>query len=387
MAETCDLCDSAALELAYVPEATRRGLSIHICNHCGLVQSLPRIDRTTREVANVSSGADWGNVRYGKGFRTAAHSALFGSLGLLGHPRILDVGANRGSFIDAALAAWPNTRITAIEPDGRVTAPYEGRANVTLLRRRIEEAPFEPGTFDLIYSSHTLEHLKSPRATLLEHAKALAPGGRLLLEVPDISIIGSHDIVEEWFIDKHLTHFSGGTLCTALAAADLEIVRGPIATGREYLTVIAKPSGMRPAPVAADPAEVLRAHRLINDYQAQRSANVGALKAAAATLMAERGRVVVWGAGRLFDALVRVGGLDPRTLSGLIDEGLRATHTNERHGLKLLAADDLASAGPDLVVIASRSFASEIQTKAKRLAPTARFVTFSELIEQSSRAA
>ena len=52
------------------PEGSGRGLKIHLCRHCGLVQSLPRIDRAPRRSAAVSSGADWGNVRYGKGFRT-----------------------------------------------------------------------------------------------------------------------------------------------------------------------------------------------------------------------------------------------------------------------------------------------------------------------------
>jgi hypothetical protein len=33
------------------------------------VQSLPRIDHAPRRAASVSADADWGNVRYGKGFR------------------------------------------------------------------------------------------------------------------------------------------------------------------------------------------------------------------------------------------------------------------------------------------------------------------------------
>ena len=56
---------------AYAPERSTRGLKVYLCRHCGLVQSLPRIDRTRqRHAAAVSGGADWGNVRYGKGFRT-----------------------------------------------------------------------------------------------------------------------------------------------------------------------------------------------------------------------------------------------------------------------------------------------------------------------------
>ena len=64
---------SNSLTFAYQPEGSTRGLKVYLCRHCGLVQSTPRIDRTQkRHAAAVSGGADWGNVRYGKGFRTQA---------------------------------------------------------------------------------------------------------------------------------------------------------------------------------------------------------------------------------------------------------------------------------------------------------------------------
>src|SRR3954465_1571194 len=67
----CDLCGATSLAQVYKPERSTRGLQIYLCRHCGLVQSLPRIDRmASRNQATVSQGADWGNVRYGKGFRT-----------------------------------------------------------------------------------------------------------------------------------------------------------------------------------------------------------------------------------------------------------------------------------------------------------------------------
>jgi SAM-dependent methyltransferase len=386
MSETCDLCGKPELEFAYQPEDTQRALSAHICTHCGLVQSLPRQDSAPRAEVSISSGADWGNLRYGKGFRIEAHKALFAALGLPVRPRILDVGANRGAFIEAALATWPDAQITAVEPDERVIAAYAARPQVQLINKRIEACDFTTDSFDLIYSSHTLEHLASPRATLQQHFAALSDRGQLLLEVPDIAILGSPDIVEEWFIDKHLAHFSGATLASLLSVTGFDIVRGPIATAHEHLTVIARKDHAPLKPAVADPTEVRRARALIAAYRAARTANAAALKIAARALNADKGRIVVWGAGRLFDALVRVGGFRPSALAGLIDEGLRA-HCHEHHGLPLLPADELGRAAPDLVVIASRSFAAEIEGRAKELAPNARILTFSQLIERSRRAA
>src|ERR1700742_3981420 len=114
----CDFCGKDSLKFAYQPEGSTRGLKVYLCNHCGLVQSLPRIDRTeARHDAAVSGGADWGNVRYGKGFCTQAtmdalahHAKLDTSLALL------DVGSNRGSFAKAFLNAAPKASLTAVEP-------------------------------------------------------------------------------------------------------------------------------------------------------------------------------------------------------------------------------------------------------------------------------
>jgi hypothetical protein len=67
----CDFCRREALSAVYKPDGTTRGLTVMLCGHCGLIQSTPRIARTAgRQGAAVSGGADWGNVRYGKGFRT-----------------------------------------------------------------------------------------------------------------------------------------------------------------------------------------------------------------------------------------------------------------------------------------------------------------------------
>src|SRR5262245_46572305 len=121
MTETCDSCRASALELAYEPVGTTRGLKVYICGQCGLVQSLPRADRAPRRGAAVSSGADWGNVRYGKGFRTEACLSLLGLHADLRAPlRVLDVGSNRGSFAHAFLKRAASATITCVEPDERV---------------------------------------------------------------------------------------------------------------------------------------------------------------------------------------------------------------------------------------------------------------------------
>lgn len=54
--------------------------------------------------------------------------------------------------------------------------------------------PIESSDFDLVYSSHTLEHLSTPAIenTLSECFRVLKPGGTLRIEVPDMDLIMNH---------------------------------------------------------------------------------------------------------------------------------------------------------------------------------------------------
>jgi SAM-dependent methyltransferase len=66
--------------------------------------------------------------------------------------------------------------------------------------------PFETGSVDLLYASHVLEHLPHNRipSVLKEWRRVLAPGGRLLVAVPDLQLIARMLIEREgWFTPPH----------------------------------------------------------------------------------------------------------------------------------------------------------------------------------------
>src|SRR5262249_41050323 len=159
----CELCRRETLESVYKPESSVRGLTVHLCRYCGLVQSMPRADRATRAPAAVSSGADWGNVRYGKGFRTqACLDALSGRVDLDRDLWVLDVGSNRGSFAKSFLASAPKSHLVAVEPDERFAASCAELPRTELINARIEETALETERFDVVHSCHTIEHLAHP---------------------------------------------------------------------------------------------------------------------------------------------------------------------------------------------------------------------------------
>jgi len=388
MNDNCELCQRAALEPIYKPEKSTRGLTVYLCSVCGLLQSLPRIDRAERAPPAVSAGADWGNVRYGKGFRTQiAVEALRRHRDFANDFSVLDVGSNRGSFARAFLNAAPQARLIAVEPDERVAANCAGLERTHLIRERIENVALETSRFDAIHSCHTIEHLIHPARTLADHHRTLKLGGILVLDAPNTTLLASDDIVEEWFIDKHLYHFSETTLTRMLEASGFTILEKPDRHDRSNLFYVAKKNGKTPSNSGIDLDEVEYTRDLIATYVANRARNLAALTAVATELLqlAPR-RVAMWGAGRLFDSLVTHGKFDATSLAILVDKHLKA-HVGERHGCTLTGPEDLADAKPGVVVVMSRDFASEIAQEVNRLTPGAEIILYTDLMSRARAAA
>jgi SAM-dependent methyltransferase len=382
---SCDQCGHDDLAFAYAAEPSTRGLKVYLCRHCGLVQSLPRIARTQRRDAMaVSSGADWGNVRYGKGFRTTQAMQALGAFVSFEVPlKLLDVGSNRGSFTQAFLDAAPQASVTAVEPDERYADLCAGLPRTRLVQKRIENTSFEDASFDIVHSCHTIEHLAEPFAALKDHARVLKEDGLLVIDAPNIVLIGGNDILEEWFIDKHLFHFSHITLSRMIEAAGFTIIAHPDPDDAINLLYVARKTGSTKTHFAVDAAEVAHAEALLQAYGRTRAANLAAMADAAAEINGLAGkRVALWGAGRLFDSLVLAGGFDPKRLSLLIDAHLAAL-VPERHGVKPVLPSALTQTPVDVIVIMSRGFAAEIVAQARALAPNAEIILYADLLARA----
>jgi SAM-dependent methyltransferase len=95
--------------------------------------------------------------------------------------RVLDLGC--GSGYGAASLARAHRRVVALDrarPDpAQRAAPHFVRADVAAL-------PFAAGSFELVLSFQVIEHLADPAPYLSGIARALAPGGLLLLTTPNL---------------------------------------------------------------------------------------------------------------------------------------------------------------------------------------------------------
>lgn len=66
-----------------------------------------------------------------------------------------------------------------------------------------------PETFQFVYSSHTLEHVRDPRATLKRWWELIRPGGYLVVQVPDEDLYEQGQFPSTWNPD-HKSTFAVG---------------------------------------------------------------------------------------------------------------------------------------------------------------------------------
>jgi SAM-dependent methyltransferase len=142
-------------------------------------------------------------------------------LALLGPPAgaLLDVGAGRGRFVASARAAGWNA--TGIEPSPREPAEH-------VIAVALEEAQVAPGSVQAITLWHVLEHVEDPEAALRRLRGWLAPGGTLLVGVPNLASVQARAGGARWYhldLPRHRTHFTARGLEILLDRCGFELVR------------------------------------------------------------------------------------------------------------------------------------------------------------------
>jgi SAM-dependent methyltransferase len=142
-------------------------------------------------------------------------------LGRLAEPgaRVLDAGAGQGRFVAAARRAGYDAQ--GLEPSRRGIERGAARG-VQLIPARIEQAEIEHGSLDAVSLWHVLEHVDRPAAALARIADWLAPGGGLLLGVPNLGSWQAHLGAARWFhldVPRHRTHFTVAGVTSLLTRA------------------------------------------------------------------------------------------------------------------------------------------------------------------------
>jgi SAM-dependent methyltransferase len=198
--------------------------SVVRCRDCHLVYTSPRPSAETihgfyddykphrncgmssREIALAPS-------RFGKRhFWQAYHPQRDGLPPTRGN-RLLDFGCGGGAFLQRMYRqGW---QVVGLDTCPRVVEDIRANLRLPALVGTLPHPELSPGSFDAVTMWHSLEHVHRPLETLREAWQVLAPGGKLVLGVPNV-----HSAPRRWFgpawygwsLPHHLSHFSPATL-------------------------------------------------------------------------------------------------------------------------------------------------------------------------------
>jgi 2-polyprenyl-3-methyl-5-hydroxy-6-metoxy-1,4-benzoquinol methylase len=220
---TCPACASNAAS----PSFDKDGFTYVRCTGCGLVyiSPIPQVEALEHEYDQLSTDYFLDERRLAIDEYTERHDREVRLLRRVGaRGRLLDVGCATGSFMMAA------KRIGFTEIHGIDVAA----ASVEVARRRGFDAVagdfsghmFGADCFDVVSMWNTLEHLPNPFTFATEAWRVLAPGGYLVVSMPNFDSLSVALLRRRYryIALEHLNYFTPRTLTTLLTRAGFRVV-------------------------------------------------------------------------------------------------------------------------------------------------------------------
>jgi len=187
------------------------------CARCGVATTTPWPSDEQLSAAY----ADWYRPKSGRfsGLGDKVLRRTRSALAVRLHPilpagPVLDVGAGDGTLVEAFVR------------HGRQAVGLEPHASGPRIRNaEVEEMD---GTWSAVIFWHSLEHLRQPGRALSHAAALLAPGGMLVVAVPNATSLQARAFGDSWLaldLPRHLVHLSPPALLSALEALGLRVER------------------------------------------------------------------------------------------------------------------------------------------------------------------
>ena len=372
----CQVCGSKQADEVYVREfetvsfgrLTRR---LHLCPGCGFLYASPRpgpgaLDYHYRR-SDKGSGAIWHARGEGsRHHRLTAYRRDFIERHIRGIApgRVLDVGCSQGDLLAALeLLGWSPL---GLEPSASAAAKARKRG-LDVVEATLEQNPLAAESFDLITCISVLEHVFDVGESVHALERLLAPGGHLVLFVPDSTRAVAH--VAEFFSFEHLSHFSAGSLSRLLTGFGLHPLDLERPDGPGLMLIAAKKGRSATGDVEIpDDREELRA--AVERYGQDRRRFDGELRERFAALQAHwksaGTRIAIFGAGEHTQFLLELLDFSGQVVAVLDSDP--AKHGKRFLRWRVSAPERAPALGVDAIVLSSRPYQDEMHAAVAHLA-------------------
>jgi len=362
----CDCGSHNIIDTHYTPIGSEKETKLFFCRDCNSFLSRSKRIKKMNRKRSISCDANWGNIRHGKGARLKKNISFFYDvIPEASYSNILDIGSNRGHFINWLKNKYNPKRITAIESDSIVYKETKLPFGVKYINNRFENYEFSDN-FSFIYNSHTLEHFENPYSMLKKCYKILRNDGYMFLEVPNSEIINKQDNLEEYFIDKHHYHFFSDGLKLKLKQIGFDIVKESINDQYNISFVVKKNKKSIPEITQENKNNIEDYLKKIKEYEFLLKKNRKKLKETCKKIndLCSRQKVAIWGCSRILDAALKYGELNNTNIEFVIDNNISKI-LKETNGLEVFSSSVLYERDIDVVIVMARSSKEEIIQSAR----------------------
>jgi 2-polyprenyl-3-methyl-5-hydroxy-6-metoxy-1,4-benzoquinol methylase len=137
--------------------------------------------------------------------------------------KLLDVGCGTGALI--GVLKDQGFRVLGLDFSAEASKVAAVEHGVKVIVGSLEQAKFADASFDMITLFHVLEHVTDPHEMMAQVHRLLTPGGRIVLQVPNIDSWQRKIFGPYWYgldIPRHVINYSPSAMFKLLRTAGFE---------------------------------------------------------------------------------------------------------------------------------------------------------------------
>ncbi len=139
--------------------------------------------------------------------------------------KVLDFGCATGVMLDEFKKRGAD--VTGIELSKWSCKYAKDKFDLTVFNENIFDVELAASSFDIITTSHVIEHVTDPVAVIKRLGQLLKPGGLLFIAVPNVDSLGRSIFGKSWYYylpDEHLFLFNEKSMHQAVSLAGLNFI-------------------------------------------------------------------------------------------------------------------------------------------------------------------